>query len=517
MNLKVDLPEVIALSDKISQGQQMAESSLNVVKNEIGNLNAMESFKGESAEISKYYFSELHETIIHGFQQLLIEINRDADKNVNNFLSAVDSSEGAKIFQSYVEEQKESIETVYSSFETLSQNVHQTIDSVSDLVSVSKPNFSEVSTKKNILIRIMTDLVDNMGNFSNQANSDELREMLNHIKVLVNNAQAKSGEERYVEFYKGESKKAKAQLDKWVDDKRDKVPLEKYSAVGSGIAIFFKSSRYTNIATQFVAMVHVLKDMSKSQRKHFWKTGMHSFFKNSYIRYNNILTSTNTFRLSNKNFMNYAKQVVKGRMNPFKVIQNNPFPQVRGKLAMQKEFERILDLKRYQEFKKLTLGKKTLSIAKTFGNELVGNKLKTTKKLINQTNWKKPQTLMTGALDEVKNKTKGLNVLGKVGKLAGPLSAGLHIADNFTEHRGNPQKAIVGSAVDIAGTSVAAATGAAVGSAFLPPIGTAVGAVVGIGVSYLLNWKVGKPPKSVLDKTKDGVNKTINKISSWFK
>lgn len=146
MNLKVDLPEVIALSDKISQGQQMAESSLNVVKNEIGNLNAMESFKGESAEISKYYFSELHETIIHGFQQLLIEINRDADKNVNNFLSAVDSSEGAKIFQSYVEEQKESIETVYSSFETLSQNVHQTIDSVSDLVSVSKPNFSEVST-----------------------------------------------------------------------------------------------------------------------------------------------------------------------------------------------------------------------------------------------------------------------------------------------------------------------------------------------------------------------------------
>lgn len=527
MNLKVDLPEVIALSDKISQGQQMAESSLNVVKNEIGNLNAMESFKGESAEISKYYFSELHETIIHGFQQLLIEINRDADKNVNNFLSAVDSSEGAKIFQSYVEEQKESIETVYSSFETLSQNVHQTIDSVSDLVSVSKPNFSEVSTKKNILIRIMTDLVDNMGNFSNQANSDELREMLNHIKVLVNNAQAKAGEERYTEFYTGESKKAKANLDKWVDSKRDKTTIEKVYAVAQKFRDALKYSSHTNTLAQAGIIAYIVKHMGLHEAKRFLRTGKHAFDKRSYVRYNNLLSLSNLYRIPNGTFKNFLRQVTKERVKPVQALKNVlPYKNIKnpslvgedfGEKLLKHQFASIVDLKKYQEFNKLAPGEKAKRVFKTFGNELVGNNIKTAKKLIKQTNWKKPQSLIVGTVKEVKEQTKGLNVLGKIGKFAGPLGAGLHITDNFNQHKGNPQKIIVGSAVDIGGSSLAAASGAAVGSLLLPPIGTVVGAAVGVGIGYAISKKFGKPPKSVLDHTKDKVNKTINKIAGWFK
>lgn len=148
MSLKVDLPEVIALSDKISEGQAKAEASLATVKKEIGSLNTMESFKGKSAEVAKYYFAELHQSIIEAFQQLLIEIDADSDKNINDFLGKVDSSEGAKVYQSYIEEQKETIESTYSDFESLSQEINQTINSVSDLVSVIKPNFHEITTKK---------------------------------------------------------------------------------------------------------------------------------------------------------------------------------------------------------------------------------------------------------------------------------------------------------------------------------------------------------------------------------
>src|SRR5699024_7437726 len=140
--------------------QSKAESNLDNVKSEIGNLNNLASFKGQAAEVAKYYLSELHESIINGFQLLLIELNSDSDKNVENFLSAVDASESAKVVQAYIEELKETIETTYSSFELISQNVNETIDSVSDLVSVNKPNFHEVTTKKNILTRMMTELVD---------------------------------------------------------------------------------------------------------------------------------------------------------------------------------------------------------------------------------------------------------------------------------------------------------------------------------------------------------------------
>ena len=71
MNLKVDLPEVIALSDKISQGQQMAESSLNVVKNEIGNLNAKESLKGNQQRYQNITFQNSTKQLFMAFSNCL--------------------------------------------------------------------------------------------------------------------------------------------------------------------------------------------------------------------------------------------------------------------------------------------------------------------------------------------------------------------------------------------------------------------------------------------------------------
>ena len=517
MSLKVDLPEVIALSDKISQGQAKAEASLATVKKDIGSLDAMESFKGKSAEVAKYYFAEFHQSIIEAFQQLLIEIDADSNKNISDFLGKVDSSEGAKVHQSYIEEQKETIESTYSDFESLSQEINQTINSVSDLVSVIKPNFYEITTKKNILTRIIKDLVQNMGDYSNQADTAKMREMLEHIQLLMSNAQAEKGEGRFKEFYKGDSAKARKKLDKWVYDRRDKTSLEKVSDWGNIAKKYFRYSSYTGMASQVGSMAIILKTMTKDDRSKFLKTGLHSLNLNSYIRYNNLLTNTNIFKVTNRQFVDVAKQIVKGKMNPLKALQSTPFTDIRGKNAMKKEFARRLDLQKYQDFKKLTTGQKALSMMKTFGNELIGDKVKTTKKIITQTNWKKPQTLMTGVVDEVKGKTKGLNVLGKIGKLAGPLGAGVHIADNFNQHKGNTQKAIVGSAVDIAGSSVAAASGAAVGSLIVPPIGTVVGAGVGAVGSYFLNKKWGAPPKSALDHVKGGVNKAVDKIAGWFK
>ncbi len=527
MSLKVDLPEVIALSDKISQGQAKAEASLATVKKDIASLEAMESFKGKSAEVAKYYFAEFHQSIIEAFQQLLIEIDADSNKNISDFLGKVDSSQEAKVYQSYIEEQKETIESTYSDFESLSQEINQTINSVSDLVSVIKPNFHEITTKKNILTRIINDLVQNMGDYSNQADTAKMREMLQHIQLLMSNAQSEKGEGRFTEFYKGDSAKARKKLDKWVESKREKTSLEKLASGGKVVKNIFKYSNYTNVATQGITMYSILKHMGKEHSKALRKSGLHSFSTMNYIRYNNRLAISNIYKLPNKHFMQVFKQVTKQRVNPIQAIKNLapystlPNPSLAGSdfahKLMKSEFIRSLDLKKFQEFKSLPITGRAKSMFKTFRKELYGNKIKTTKKLINQTNWKKPQTLMKGALDEVKGKTKGLNVLGKIGKLAGPLGAGLHVADNFNEHKGNTQKAIVGSAVDIAGSSVATATGAAIGSAFLPPIGTVVGAGVGIGVSLVLNNKWGKPPKSALDHIKGGTNKAINKIKGWFK
>ncbi|TKI93986.1 hypothetical protein FC695_29340, partial [Bacillus cereus] len=65
------------------------------------------------------------------------------------------------------------------------------------------------------------------------------------------------------------------------------------------------------------------------------------------------------------------------------------------------------------------------------------------------------------------------------------------------------------SAVDVGATAGAAATGAVVGSFFLPPIGTAVGAGVGIAATVVLNgeWFGGE---SIVSATKKGIKSVTN-------
>ena len=56
--------------------------------------------------------------------------------------------------------------------------------------------------------------------------------------------------------------------------------------------------------------------------------------------------------------------------------------------------------------------------------------------------------------------------------------------------------------MDTALTGGAAAIGATIGTAIVPPIGTVVGAGVGMAVSWGVNKEWGNPPKSIADRTK---------------
>ena len=517
MGNKVDIQEVIALSDKTSNAKETIQTDFTTVMEQMNQLNDMESFKGQAAEIAKYYFAEFHQSIIDAIQLLFIEIDSNLDKNLEDFSSSVDSSDHARIKQSYIENEKEALDSLHQEYESLSEKINSTIDDVSDLVSVVKPSMTYLNYRKRESIKKMENVVENMGNFANQKKSDEINEMLEHIRTLMSHAKAEKGEDRFTTFYKGDPKKAKAKLDKWVDKNRDKTVVEHVEEKGKNVTNAFKYAKLGNLAGQAAPIAYVLAKMSAKDRNKYLRTGMQSMFKGDLIRHNNMSTLTNIFKVSKNDLLRLGKQTAKDPKNFLKHLQNGPFSDVRGKNAMKKVFDNIHGLDKYKELKKLSPGKQAWSAAKTFGNEWLGNKIKTTTKLIKNTNWKKPQTFVTESVKEVKNSTKGLNTLGKLGKLAGPAGVGLDIVSNFTEHKDNPQKAIVGSVVDIGANSAAAATGAAVGSLIVPPIGTVVGAGVGIVGSALLNKKWGEPPKSALDKTKDGVNKAINKVAGWFK
>ena len=134
------------------------------------------------------------------------------------------------------------------------------------------------------------------------------------------------------------------------------------------------------------------------------------------------------------------------------------------------------------------------------------------------------------------NDFKGWREVGKVGKAFKFLGAGLtimNLANNFFEDvdlsdgvsSKEARDFVIDSAVDIGSGAAAAGMGAAIGSAFLPPLGTVVGAVAGIAINYALNHvKLPFVGKSVVDTIKDfgkGIGDSIgnsigNVVSSMF-
>lgn len=118
---------------------------------------------------------------------------------------------------------------------------------------------------------------------------------------------------------------------------------------------------------------------------------------------------------------------------------------------------------------------------------------------------------------------KNAQSLATTGKALGIIGTGFmiwsNVEDSFHDKHtgkwnydsGKLKDFSVNVGVDIGlGAGAVAATGAAFGSLFLPPVGTVVGGIVGIGASALINIKFGGPPaESITDRVKEIANNPI--------
>ena len=115
---------------------------------------------------------------------------------------------------------------------------------------------------------------------------------------------------------------------------------------------------------------------------------------------------------------------------------------------------------------------------------------------------------------------KGATKFSKLGKGLGALGTGLTVFDNASEdfkdgvNGESVKNFVVDTTVDVGSSAAATAAGAAFGSLILPPLGTVVGAGLGIAFNYGLNeFKFGNPPKSAVEHIKNGAKAVTKKIS----
>ncbi|RXY99816.1 hypothetical protein [Fictibacillus sp. S7] len=130
-------------------------------------------------------------------------------------------------------------------------------------------------------------------------------------------------------------------------------------------------------------------------------------------------------------------------------------------------------------------------------------------KTINPTKWK--------------DTFKEVGKVGKVVKGLGVVGSALSIGNNVVEAQKDGWQAhdaadiVTDSAVDLGAIAASAGAGAAVGSLFLPPLGTVVGAGVGIAASTLLNTKTSLfHGESAVSGAKKLVKGVTHKIGSIF-
>ncbi len=116
---------------------------------------------------------------------------------------------------------------------------------------------------------------------------------------------------------------------------------------------------------------------------------------------------------------------------------------------------------------------------------------------------------------------KGVSTMAKLGKAAGIFGNIITVVDvandtfidqqtgEFKREEGDVVKFTVDSAISVGSSTAAMATGAAIGSLIVPPLGT----VVGIGAGLAINWAINADcfkGKSLVDWTEVGANKLID-------
>ncbi len=170
---------------------------------------------------------------------------------------------------------------------------------------------------------------------------------------------------------------------------------------------------------------------------------------------------------------------------------------------------KLPDFVAHQEFKK-DLGK--IGFTKAFGKQgLKGFKSSYADSLknLNPAKWKSTFK----EVGKVGKAVKGLAVVGSALSVAGNVIEsqkdgwqGMDAADIVTD-----------SAVDIGSIAASAGAGAAVGSLIVPPVGTVVGAGVGIAASFAMNYKSGLlGGESIVSGTKKAIKGVTHKIASVF-
>lgn len=523
--MKVEFEELLHLQKEIDRSTKEMAARLEVVRQKTNAISRLQSFKGKAADSAKHYFHTTHGEMIEALVTAARQVQHRYNQIISEFEGTVDDSPGAVLHADYMHDLNQKTRIVKNQMMDIHHEGAQVLHSISDIVSIPAPDLGHFIESAEASQKFANEVNEKLHAFDRKALQivEESRRDVDRVMKKVMEAGKRSlvgGESSNLHLQKSETK------DGSISKTRLFILLTGAYKTYKDVS---KKLKKADKATMNAAKIIVESMLSPQAKRRITRGDISGLTKEQLRKYNNIL-SFNLFRIKDKAIIDHIR---KFKVNSFTrenleelAASLETFGRERGKLALQKEFTKLYGLEKYEEFNKLNPKKMATKFVKDFNDELVGKKITNVKKTIKFIpEWKNPKLAYKKIVDNFNESTKGLNKIGKtisaLDKGLGPLNFSLSVADNYKKYKGDTQKILVGTAVDGVFTAGVTTTsqfiGGALGSALVPPIGTVAGIVVGTMVGYAVNRKFGKPPKSVVDRTKDLLNEGVDEVQSVAK
>lgn len=221
MNHKVDIFEVTDFYNDLQQASEEIQTSLIKVKKEIDMLYDMDSFSGEAAKEAKQYFGELHVTIVESFRGLFEDLEVKLEQHLEAFRSEVDVSDTAVIRSNYLQDIQEDMKELFDDLVKQDENIHDTIQEVSDISAATTPSFSDVDDYTNQSTKKLKEVEEDLASFNSKDNGTDVKTIISQIEVSMNKAQTNEGQARFADFQGASQGSELAKLQDYTAEKKD--------------------------------------------------------------------------------------------------------------------------------------------------------------------------------------------------------------------------------------------------------------------------------------------------------
>ncbi|MBC1476009.1 hypothetical protein HB852_15435 [Listeria grandensis] len=494
MGKKIHYDEVLTANNTLQTDCSTLEDNLTSIQQKLNSFSDMNSFTGEAANETKNYLGEMHGSLIAGMMALSTQFHSGFKKTALDYLSEVDNDQASIMYEDHLKDIKREITSKCTDFVTLKDDAKSTIQSIQDIASVQNPSSTDFTTSIDETKTHIDKTIEKLCEYDSIVDADttEIETLLDSLKEGISKL--------------------------YVANDMSATSTDSMKASGwfGGLigAVAFTNEQYENAGKFGKYLETAASAFTRGYVKYFRKLGIEFSVKATG---SGRLKGAYKFAINDADDLAEIAKILKlpADKKVLKELLENGFS-FKANNAKLKTIKRAIyklpDFQAYQTFKIAEAASGTskalgLTAMSNFSDELskVGTKLKPWE-------WKNSWNTFKDGFSEASKfgkAAKGIAVVGSV----------LSVTDNIlTSQKDGFQlhdiaDVATDSAVDIGFNAGAAALGATVGSAILPPLGTVVGAAAGIGISWAVNADIPflDPPKSLVDCTKD----TIKSGTKW--